>query len=169
MRRLINLLALALMTGLAAAPAAAGDDLMQEVTAIGDAMEKAMVAGDIDTIMAYYLPDAISLPEYAPMIEGREAIRQHQQDMAMSGIEISAFDSTPVTVWKAGDLVVEIGTYRLSAAIPGAPTPIQDQGKYVTVYQREQDGALKIKLEAWNTDLNPLAVASGQGHEKPGS
>ena len=168
MRPLTSTVALIACLLLAAGSPAAGDDLMQEVTAIGDAMEKAIVAGDLDTIMAYYLEDAISLPEYAPMIEGREAIQQHQQDMAMSGIEISAFESTPLKVWQAGDLVVEVGTYRLSAAMPGAPMPIEDQGKYVTVYQRQQDGALKVKLEAWNTDLNPLVLASGQAHEQPG-
>jgi ketosteroid isomerase-like protein len=164
----MNLLAFALMTGLAVAPAAAGDALMEEVTAIGDAMEKAMVAGDLDTIMAFYLEDAISLPEYAPMIEGRDAIRQHQQDMVMSGIEITAFESSPHKVWQAGDLVVEIGTYRLSAAMPGSPMPMDDRGKYVTVYQRQQDGALKVKLEAWNTDLNPLLLSSGQARQETG-
>ena len=131
-------------------------------------MEKAMVAGDLDAIMAYYLDDAISLPEYAPMIEGKEAIRQHQLDMAMSGIEISAFESTPAQVWQAGDLVIEIGTYQFSAAMPGAPTPIQDRGKYVTVWKRLPDGALKVKLEAWNTDLNPLVLGSGQTHQESG-
>ena len=30
-----------------------------------------------------------------------------------------------------------------------------DQGKYLTVYERSAAGALKIKVETWNTDVMP--------------
>jgi len=164
MRHWTRLLTLAAVAALAAGPATAGDKLMDEVTAIGDAMEKAMLAGDLDTILSYYLDDAISLPEYAPIIEGKDELRRHHEDMAKSGVEITSFESVPVKVWKAGDTVIEVGTYQVSMAMPGAPMPIHDEGKYVTMYQRQKGGSLKVKLETWNTDLNPMMMATEHGH-----
>lgn len=46
-------------------PAAAADDhdaLMQEVDALGDALAEAMLAGDVEEMLAAYAEDAISLP-----------------------------------------------------------------------------------------------------------
>jgi uncharacterized protein (TIGR02246 family) len=166
MRPWTRLLVIATVAALAAGPAAAGDKLLDEVTALGDAMEKAMLAGDLDTILSYYLDDAISLPEYAPMIEGKDELRRHHEDMARSGMEITSFESAPVKVWKAGDTVIEVGTYEVSMAMPGAPIPIHDEGKYLTIYQRQKGGALKVKLETWNTDLNPMMMAT---EHRPGS
>ena len=150
---------------LATAPAAAGDKLLQEVTAIGDAMEQAMLADDLDAMLSFYLDDAISLPEYSPMVEGKDAMRRHHEEMAKSGMEVSSFESVPVKVWKAGDTVIEIGTYKISLAMPGAPMPINDHGKYLTIYERQKNGSLKVKLETWNTDLNPMVMAGEHQHE----
>jgi hypothetical protein len=42
--------------------------------------------------------------------------------------------------------------------IPMMPEPFNDVGKYMTVYEIQEDGSLKIKAETWNTDLNPWAA-----------
>jgi hypothetical protein len=30
-----------------------------------------------------------------------------------------------------------------------------DNGKYITVWEVQDDGSLKIRVETWNTDINP--------------
>jgi hypothetical protein len=35
------------------------------------------------------------------------------------------------------------------------PGPMEDHGKYVTVWEKQKGGALKIKVETWNSDINP--------------
>ena len=66
---------------------------------------------------------------------------------------------TPVPTHENGD-----------AALPGAAfsfpgcANIKDNGKYVTVYAREDDGSMKFTVETWNTDINPMEMAR-DGHE----
>ncbi len=147
----------------AAAPAAADhhETLMQEVTAFGDALAAAMLADDIDTMLGMYAEDAISLPNFWPRMEGIEAFKAHHDQMAASGMKINSFTSQPTDVWGAGDNVIEIGTFEISLEMPPMPEPIHDKGKYMTVYVRDAEGALKIKVETWNTDTNPMEMAAG--------
>jgi hypothetical protein len=32
-----------------------------------------------------------------------------------------------------------------------------DYGKYITIWEEQKDGSMKIKVETWNTDTNPWA------------
>ena len=56
-----------------------------------------------------------------------------------------------------------IGNSARATIRPGMPGPIEDKGKYMTVYVREKNGSLKIKAEIWNTDVNPMQMG-GIGH-----
>ncbi len=154
-----------LILGVAAAGSADSHGaLLKEVSDLGDALTKAMLEDDIDFMLGMYAPDAISLPNYGPRMQGIEAFRQHHAQMAAAGMEIHSFSSEPTEVWPAGDHVIEIGTFEINLTVPGMPEPVTDKGKYMTVYVRDADGKLKIKAETWNTDMNPMEMG-GQGHE----
>ena len=157
---LVSVLAL----GLAGAVSAGSDDkLMQEVTALGDALSEAMLANDMETMLDMYAEDAISLPNYSPRMEGKDAFREHHAQMTAAGMKVISFESEPTDVWKAGNQVIEIGHFTIELDMPGMPG-IKDKGKYLTVYVRE-GGSLKIKAETWNTDVNPMMAAGSQGHD----
>lgn len=159
------ILSLLVLGWVATAPAEQHGELMKEVEAIGDTLSQAMLDNDIDTMLAMYTEDAISLPNFEPRLDGVEAFRQHFEEMSASGMEIHAFESEPTDVWEAGNQVIEIGTFAITVKVPEMPEPIQDQGKYLTVYERDADGALKIKAEIWNTDLNPMEMGGHmEGH-----
>ena len=165
MRMARVLLAACLVLGLAAA--ASADDLMEEVKAIGDKLTKAMLEDDVETMLGMYTEDAISLPNYGPRMQGLEAFRQHHDQMMASGMKIKSFESQPTEVWGCGDQVIEIGTFTIALDMPGMPG-IEDKGKYMTVYARQDDGSLKIKAETWNTDMNPMMqmpMGGEQGRE----
>jgi hypothetical protein len=86
--------------------------------------------------------------------------------MSASGMKVRSFISDPTDVWGCGDHVIEIGVYKIVLDMPGMPEPVEDKGKYMTVYVRDADGALKVKAETWNTDMNPMAMAMGDhGHD----
>ena len=164
MRALRCLVALLLVSGLAVAAAAEHHEkaaaLKEEVTKLGDELAAAMVANEVDKMLAMYAPGAISLPNYSPRMQGIDAFRQHHQMMESSGMKVRAFDSEPSEVWQAGDQVVEIGKYKINIEMPGMGE-IQDVGKYLTIYERNAEGELKIKVETWNTDMNPMAMMGG--------
>ena len=163
MRELRCLVASLLLLGVAAAASADNHEnaLMKEVEALGDALAKAMLEDDVETMFGMYAEDAISLPNYGPRMEGIEAFRQHHEQMAAAGMKILSFTGDPTDVWEAGDQVIEIGTFTIALEMPGMPQKIEDKGKYMTVYVRDADGSLKIKAETWNTDMNPMAMMGG--------
>ena len=148
---------------LAGAVSAGGDEkLMKEVGAIGDALAEAMLANDVESMLNMYADDAISLPNYSPRMQGKEAFRRHHAQMSGAGMKITSFESEPTEVWKAGDHVIEIGNFKIELDMPGMPG-IEDKGKYMTVYVREGK-TLKIKAETWNSDVNPMMAAGGHDH-----
>ncbi len=167
MRRSRCLVAILLTLGLALPALAEQHEsaLMEELTAIGDELSEAMLSGDWETMLGMYTEDAISLPNYGPRMQGIEAFREHHAQMSAAGMKILSFESEPTEAWQAGDHVIEIGTFEISLEMPGMPEKIQDKGKYMTVYVRDADGALKIKAETWNTDMNPMQVMGGPGGE----
>jgi len=139
--------------------------LMKEVAAIGDALAKAMVDNETEVLLAMYVDDAISLPNFSPRMDGVDAFRKHHEEMTAAGMKVISFESDPTEVWKAGDHVIEIGVYTIELEMPGAPQAIKDKGKYMTVYVRAKDGSLKIKAETWNTDVNPMMETGDRGHD----
>ncbi len=157
-------LAALLLVGTAGAASAAHHEgeLMKEVTEIGDKLAQAMVDNDTETMFSMYAPDAISLPNMGPRLDGIAAFREHHEMMTAAGMKVLSFQSGPTEVWEAGDQVIEIGTYDISLLAPGMPDPIEDTGKYLTIYVRDDDGSLKIKVETWNTDMSPMEM-SGHG------
>lgn len=144
--------------------------LEEEVTRIGDDLAAAMMADDFEKMLGMYAPDAISLPNYSPRMQGEAEFRLHHEMMQASGMKVLSFESDPTEVWDAGKNVIEIGTYRIGIEMPGMGE-IEDVGKYLTIYERDADGALKIVVETWNTDMNPMEMGmmgGGMGeHEHP--
>lgn len=140
--------------------AQANDDLEQEVEAIGDALAKAMVNDDFEAVSGFYAEDAISLPNFEPRMDGVEAFKAASEDRSASGMKINSFSNTPTEVWQAGDNVIEIGSFKINLDVPGMGN-IDDAGKYITIYKRDADGKLKIVVETWNTDMNPMTMMGG--------
>jgi ketosteroid isomerase-like protein len=115
-----------------------------------------MVEGNSEASLNLYTADAISMPSYAPMQEGIAAIRKASEDMAKSGAKYNSFDLKTVKIIPNGNLITEIGTYAINVTVPGMDQPVDDHGKYLTMYEKQKDGSLKIKIEIWNSDIDPM-------------
>jgi len=137
-------------------------ELIEEVRALDDALTEAILADDIDSMLAVYAEDPISLPNMSPRMDGIEAIRASYDQMSAAGVKILSIETDPTDVWEAGDHVIAIGWYKISLQPPGMPTPIDDKGKFLTVYVRQEDGSLKVKAEITNTDMDLMAMGSGE-------
>jgi ketosteroid isomerase-like protein len=73
-----------------------------------------------------------------------------------SGMKMTNVEFTTKQVQTCGDMIIEIGNYNISMEMPMMGQPIDDKGKYVTIWEKQSDGSLKIKIETWNTDINPM-------------
>ena len=121
---------------------------------IAKEMSDKLVKGDYHH--DYYADDAISLPEGRPMIQGIADLKANMDEMEASGVKFSKFEAKPVKVTVNGKMVTEIGTYDLTLTMPGVSEPISDKGKYLTIWEIQKKGDLKIKVETWNTDMSPM-------------
>jgi ketosteroid isomerase-like protein len=125
---------------------------------INGKLVNAMLRGNSEFSLSLYTDDAISMPSYSPIEDGIAAIRSARNSMEEQGVKYTAFDMTTLRLIPAGDLICEVGTYKLSLTKPGAEKPMDDHGKYLTVWEKQKDGSLKIKIETWNSDVNPMSM-----------
>ena len=135
----------------------ANSDDKAKVQSLTKEFAKNMVEGNMEKVLSMYTPDAISLPSYEPMQDGIAAIRAASQKSAESGMKYNSFELTPVKITVNGNLIHEIGTYKVNASMTGMDKPIDDHGKFLTIWEKQKDGSLKVKLETWNSDVDPMA------------
>ena len=130
-------------------------DLKAQVQAMNDKLAKANVAGDLKTVASVYADDIVYMPNYGPMIRGKEAMMAHEKKNLESGAKMTSMNLTTLEVTDMGDMVYEVGSYSLSMELPGMDKPWADKGKYVSIYRKLEDGSLEMVVDIWNTDVNP--------------
>jgi ketosteroid isomerase-like protein len=131
------------------------DEIKKNIDDWNNQLSEAMLKGDSEIILSFYADDIISLPSYHTMMEGKDALRNALMMDANSGNKFTKFQMTSKKLLSEGNLLVDIGTYELSMDIQGMDQPYNDQGKYVTIYEKQDDGNWKIKVDTWNSDNNP--------------
>ncbi len=129
-----------------------------KIEKINKEMTRYMLEGNMEKQMSLYTSDAISMPSYEPMNEGIAAIRKANEEMLKTGMKITAFEPVTLKVLVNGNMITEIGTYKISMSTPGTESPMQDHGKYLTIWEKQKDGSLKVKIETWNTDVDPMSM-----------
>jgi len=133
-------------------------DYKAKIEKINKEMAQNMLEGNTEKNLSLYSADAISMPSYEPMHEGIAAIRKSNEEMMKSGMKITSFEPVTVKVLVNGNMITEIGTYKMSMTMPGMDKPMEDHGKYLSIWEKQQDGSLKVKIETWNTDINPMSM-----------
>jgi ketosteroid isomerase-like protein len=151
----VVLSAIVFTTGIAFSQSAS--DYKTKIESLNREMAKNMVAGTSDKIISLYTEDAVSMPSYSPIQDGLAAIKKANEEMMKSGWKCLSFEPTTLKVIPNGNMVTEIGTYKIRETVPGNDKPMEDHGKYVTIWEKQKDGSLKIKVETWNTDVNPMS------------
>ena len=125
-----------------------------EVEKLNKVFTQAMLDNDTEKMMAIYADDIISMPSYQPMIRGLAKVREMSEMQSKSGWKTTHFELNTTDVMFAGNFVIEVGTYDMKMSGPDMPE-WPDNGKYITIYEIQKDGSLKVKIETWNTDTNP--------------
>jgi ketosteroid isomerase-like protein len=136
--------------------AQSNEELQMKIEKMNDALASAMMDGNMDKSLGYYAADAISMPNYASMVTGMDATKKSNQQMMQSGMKFVSCDFKTVKVIPDKNFITEIGTYSMKMSMPNMNEPMEDNGKYLNVWEKQPDGSLKIKVEIWNTDTMPM-------------
>lgn len=170
MKTIIKNLALAvLLLGFvqAVAQKPQGEDyLMKKIQAYNNQIANAMINGDDEAILSYYTSDAVSLPNYDKILIGLDKIGLHQKE-SDDEMKVTAIELNTMMVRDYGASLVEIGSYAITLEMIGKPQPFNDNGKYVNVWEKQDDGSYKMAVEIWNTDSNPMKYMNSEKPPKP--
>jgi ketosteroid isomerase-like protein len=122
---------------------------VRKIDETNDTAMKAAVAGDFGTWAALFLDDSVLYPPNEPAVKGRGAIRAWLERLP----PITEFKLANEKVEGRDDLAYARGTYTMTLAPPGAPGPVKDAGKFVTVLRRQPDGRWLAAVDMFSSDL----------------
>jgi len=137
-------------------------DLTQVKSDIQD-LENAWAAAlntqDIDALMALYADDAVSMPDGAPMLAGKDAIRKQQEQEFANTPAGRTYSFEVLDVYANGNTVTETGksTYQDAAG------KVTGTGKYMVVWEKQGDNYLCVR-EIYNGDAPPAPAADRSIH-----
>ena len=115
---------------------------------------QAVAAKDASTAASMYASDAYLMTPNAPAATGTAAIRTSWAGMTqLPGLQFS-FTPTRIDISKAGDMAMDVGTYRFAA--DGPQGRIEDSGNYNTVWKK-LDGQWRIASDI-ATSERPMPV-----------
>lgn len=135
--------------------AAPSRSLKAEIDSINGILDKAMLSGNFEAMLPYYTDDIIVSPGLNPTVKGKAAVKEGYEKNRKEGVKYHSFSGTIEDIWESGDKIYERGTYGMSCSYKDHPKPIAYYGSYFTIWQKEQDGSLKIKYVIWNLGFNP--------------
>ncbi len=133
---------------------APGADVAVMIDEKNTAFEQAMLAGDVEGMIAEYAPDAVLQPPMMPASSGTESIRALFDGMVAEGAPAS-FDivTDNVTLAESGELAYETGHYAVAGQTEGETW--EAQGKYLTVWKKNAEGEWKTVALSWSPNATP--------------
>lgn len=125
----------------------------EDSAAIREAVEsirQAVLDGDWATYAAQFAEDGVLLPPNGPAVEGRQAIEEWG-----SRYSVSAFTINQLNLEGRGDLAYRRGTFSITLSPPGMEEAVSDEGKFIEIWKRQEDGTWKAAVDIWNSSQPP--------------
>lgn len=119
-----------------------------EIRQVNEAVSRALLARDWADAARHYVDDAVLCPANAPVVRGRVAIQTFMATFPPA----TSFTVTHDAVEGRGDLAYAMGSTQMVLTPPGAPAPVKDVGKWLTIMRRQPDGRWLIAVDIWNSD-----------------
>jgi uncharacterized protein (TIGR02246 family) len=145
------------LVGCTPAPAPAPDTRAADEKAIREADAawlNAITTKELEKTLSFWADDGVTMEPGRPIIVGKDAVRKMWQEfLAMPDVSLT-WTTTQIVVAKAGDIAYQHGTYEFSMK-DSKGKPIQEKGKYLTVWRKQADGAWKVSIDIHNSDGPP--------------
>ena len=120
------------------------------IKAIGPAMDKAVLAGDLEAALALFTEDVLVMGPNSPTFQGRSTWLEIVNSLGMTVTEhMLEF----VEVDGFGDIAYARGIWKEAYNIEGVEELHKDEGKALGVLRKQSDGSWLIAIWCWNTDL----------------
>ncbi len=120
------------------------------VEAANAKFREAVRLGKAADIAALYADNASVLPPNQDVVRGHDNIEAYWRSGLEGGVKDAVLNTVDIDV--SGDAIYEIGTYSLKIW-PEGKTAWEDNGKYVVIWRKAAEGAVKIEVDIWNSSL----------------
>jgi uncharacterized protein (TIGR02246 family) len=114
-------------------------------------IEAGINAGDAVQIAQLFTVDAVAMPAQQPAIEGRVAIEQFYR--SFFGAYATTIKIVPLETQLIDTRGFSRGTYRVTMTPRTGEPVIVDEGKYIYLFQRQEDGKWRLTHDMSNSNL----------------
>jgi uncharacterized protein (TIGR02246 family) len=136
-------------------PQPSDEDVTAAVNALWDEYEASQMAGDPDRWIALWTDEGVKMPPDTPAIEGTDQIYARAQrsmadpvdEMVITALETQSF----------GDMAYSRGVFSVTFTMDETGEQISEDGKFMTILQRQPDGSWKIHRYIHNWNAPPAA------------
>ena len=113
-------------------------------------------AGDAERWLALHEDEAYKMPQDMPMFT-IESVREAQaKNMANAqAAYVVTMDIDPMEIDVSGDIAYAMGTYTIDFDPRADAPPNYVDGKFLTLYRRQDDGRWKIHLDSYSNNSAP--------------
>jgi uncharacterized protein (TIGR02246 family) len=119
------------------------------IDSLRNAHVAAVNSGDAEGWTACFAGDGVQMPPNFGANTGIAAIRGWNS--GFMGMFACRFSLSVDEVQAAADWAFERGRYEIELTPKAGGGPTKDNGKYITLYQRQADGSWKIARDIWNS------------------
>jgi uncharacterized protein (TIGR02246 family) len=119
----------------------------EAIVAVTQAWMTAHANRDWESLSTHYTDNAILMPPFAPIIRGRDAIKEwfaeneNHTSVIVEIVEIEGYE----------DLAYVRGTSTITIRTPGEE-PLSIRGKYLDIRRRVADGTWKVSVDMFSPD-----------------
>lgn len=114
---------------------------------------KAFSTKDVHQATSFYAENASLLLPNSPILNSRESIMAALAPMLDDPNFKLQFAASRVDVAKSGELGYSQGAYTMTLTNPKTKKPIEDKGKYLTVFKKQAGGSWKAVEDTFMSDL----------------
>jgi ketosteroid isomerase-like protein len=151
---LVSAAALALLVASIGGCDSGEDDATDAVREAYDIYEATMVAGDAAGWISNWTEEPVALWADEPMVAGK-AEMEAAQEAWLGWFDYSTFDIEVLEVVTTGDWAYASGTYTANRVDTESGEEISDDGKFMSIFQKQSDGSWKLHRDAPNSNVPP--------------
>ncbi|HYF70508.1 MAG TPA: hypothetical protein VD884_20365 [Ohtaekwangia sp.] len=119
-----------------------------QIETLSHKLTEAETTDDVETFLAVYDSNAISMPEYQITLSGTAEIESYYREIFRRQ-NIKTFQRNAEEYIDLGNTLIEIGTFKKTYIDSATDTLLNQEGKYWNVWNLDSGGSLKLKGEAF--------------------
>ncbi|MFQ5792778.1 MAG: YybH family protein, partial [Acidobacteriota bacterium] len=124
------------------------------INEIWNQYSSSLKSGDAERWISLWTDDGVQMPPDEPPVIGREQIGAGTKGF-LDEFVVESFDITTAEVRVAGDWAFARGTFKGAYVPKEGGEAFFDDGKFMTILQRQADGSWKIHRDIFNSNVPP--------------